>query len=108
MSFVLGVSFLRSAGLPGAHCFPGSQPSSWVALRVLETAVQCGTGETRLAGEPERCTEARLALPGWLCDSGLAVWPLCFSKQLGLHEELQTGASDIWSTEVFYSVCKVF
>lgn len=51
-----------------------------MALRVLETAMQCGTGEAGLAGEPERCAEARLALPGWLCDRGLAVWPLCFSS----------------------------
>ena len=80
VSFVLGVSFLCSAGLPGVHCFPGAQTSGWMAQRVLETATQHGTGESGLVGEPEGWAEFRLALPGWLCDLGLAVWPLCSSS----------------------------
>lgn len=40
--------------------------------------------ESGLGGEPEGWAEACLALPGWLCDLGLAVWPLCFSSNLEL------------------------
>lgn len=49
--------------------------------------------------------------PGlWLGDLGLAL-PLVLCCNLSVNrtpEGLQTGPSDIWPTDVFYSACKVF
>ena len=73
VSFVLGVSFLCSAGLPGVHCFPGAQTSGWMAQRVLKTTTQHGTGESGLVGEPQG--GLRLA---WLCLVGCATLGLLF------------------------------
>ena len=73
VSFVLGVSFLCSAGLPGAHCFPGAQTSGWMARRVLETARQHGTGRADWVGSQR--AGLRLA---WLCLVGCVTLGLLF------------------------------